>query len=404
MGVQKKSQLILLYSTFIYFLGTDTACGQTKYNVESNLKASVAMGSAITTTTTRKNGKIANYAVAATTPSYSTLQDTNATQLTKNLWNYLNAVYGKKIVTGTWEQSNLDDIYRATGKYTAILGYDMFGWSIPAMSQTDLNNINNAINNLVNHYNAGGIVSVSFHWPNPLDKTKDAWSSISSAQWANIIIPGTAEYNQMITSLDWYVTHMLKKVKDSKGNPIPIIFRPMHELSGGWFWWTSSNPSQTSALYRIIHDRIVHYHGMHNLIWVWNTAENTESASAIAGFYPGDNYCDIVGYDLYSMDYKNTGIRNAGDSLTYRQAAKVFSDLGIPTTKLRALPETECFPNAIKMANNDTAFYKFAYIIAWWAPNDNAGPTDADYQATMSHDVYITREELPNLKIDNGGN
>jgi mannan endo-1,4-beta-mannosidase len=80
----------------------------------------------------------------------------------------------------------------------------------------------------------------------------------------------------------------LKKLSDAK---VPVIWRPLHEAGGGWFWWGAKGATAGKALYNIIYDRIVNYHGIHNLIWAWSSPEPE--------WYPGNNKVDLIGYDSY---------------------------------------------------------------------------------------------------------
>ena len=48
------------------------------------------------------------------------------------------------------------------------------------------------------------------------------------------------------------VAKFLLSLKTGDGKPIPVIFRPWHEISGGWFWWgkDSCAPEEYQKLYR----------------------------------------------------------------------------------------------------------------------------------------------------------
>ncbi|MDX2430223.1 MAG: glycosyl hydrolase, partial [Bacteroides sp.] len=72
---------------------------------------------------------------------------------------------------------------------------------------------------------------------------------------------------------------------------VPVLWRPLHEAGGGWFWWGAKGPEPCLALYDIIYERLVNHHGLHNLIWVWSTPEET--------WYPGNDRVDIIGHDSY---------------------------------------------------------------------------------------------------------
>jgi hypothetical protein len=47
-------------------------------------------------------------------------------------------------------------------------------------------------------------------------------------------------------------------------------------------------------------DRMVNYHRLDNLIWVWNAnAPNGKNAGPYYDFYPGAQYVDILAADIY---------------------------------------------------------------------------------------------------------
>ena len=48
------------------------------------------------------------------------------------------------------------------------------------------------------------------------------------------------------------------------------------------------------TLWRLMFDRLVNYHGLNNLIWVWTTSASDDAAT----WYPGDDYVDILGMDI----------------------------------------------------------------------------------------------------------
>jgi mannan endo-1,4-beta-mannosidase len=72
---------------------------------------------------------------------------------------------------------------------------------------------------------------------------------------------------------------------------VPILWRPLHEASGGWFWWGASGPEAYKKLYILLYERLTGEYGLNNLIWVWNGQD--------AEWYPGDEYVDIIGEDIY---------------------------------------------------------------------------------------------------------
>lgn len=77
---------------------------------------------------------------------------------------------------------------------------------------------------------------------------------------------------------------------------IPIVFRPLHEMNGGWFWW--GNKAVTAAEYKTLYQLMVTYikERTKSVLFCWspNSSFNTE-------YYPGNDYVDVVGVDAYEV-------------------------------------------------------------------------------------------------------
>ena len=88
------------------------------------------------------------------------------------------------------------------------------------------------------------------------------------------------------------VANALKVLRDQN---IPVLWRPFHEFDGSWFWWGKGGPIAFILLWRTMYDRFVNLHGLSNLIWVLGYGGEKGE-----GYYPGDQYVDIMGVDSYS--------------------------------------------------------------------------------------------------------
>jgi mannan endo-1,4-beta-mannosidase len=316
------------------------------------------------------------------------LIDTNATAATVRVWNFLKSNYGHKMLTavGTGENDEAHDkIYSCTGQYAAIYEKDMNSWYSVRGDAMWTQVWNNYIQGIKTAYARGQIITVQWHWQGPHNLNNGiyapgeqgigmgAWSSLTDDQWNDIVTPGTDLYNKMIDDIDYHVNNYLKKLVDKDGQPIPVIFRPLHEIDGGWFWWTcKSDPSKTVQLYKILQDRIMNYHQMHNLIWVWNNGvicdggswppyESSEFTRRKA-FYPGDDFCDLVGIDLYGFDPVERGTYFSTGK-TYRDAWNLMKT--ITNTKMIAMCEGEAFPD-VQKCFNDANYAPWLYCLPWW--------------------------------------
>lgn len=81
-----------------------------------------------------------------------------------------------------------------------------------------------------------------------------------------------------------------------EGEQIPIVFRPLHEMNGGWFWWgsRSTNPENFKTLFRLTVDYFKERTSTVLFCWSPNSPVNFN-------YYPGDEYVDILGLDAYEV-------------------------------------------------------------------------------------------------------
>ena len=320
------------------------------------------------------------------------LLDLAATTETVNLWNYLKSIYGQKMLTGCWTETQFGGnakVVSCSGETPAIWGQDMNSWYGNRTDQNWINTWNQNIAGFKKAHTRGQILQVNWHWQMPSSKvngayTRDAWGKNSTGssqmmtiqQWADIVTPGTSLYDAMIEDIDYHVVNFLKKIVDGKGTPIPIIFRPLHEIDGGWFWWTCpSDPTKTAKLFKILQDRIMNFHGCHNLIWVYNPGVTCNGVSGAPYqvtenarrklFYPGDEFCDITGIDLYEYDPAVRGtFGNTGK--TFRDAWNMLKALA--PSKMTALCESEGMPDADK-SFTDPTYAPWLYCLPWYSEN-----------------------------------
>jgi len=83
------------------------------------------------------------------------------------------------------------------------------------------------------------------------------------------------------------------------GHPVPIIFRPFHEMSGSWFWWGGENttPEAYKRLWRFTVEYLRDEKDLHNLLYAYSP--DRSSREGYLRYYPGDAYVDVLGYDDY---------------------------------------------------------------------------------------------------------
>lgn len=80
------------------------------------------------------------------------------------------------------------------------------------------------------------------------------------------------------------------------GEKIPIVFRPFHEMNGGWFWWGSM--AITAEEYKILYQLTVDYmtERTNTVLFCWSP-----NIPLNFSYYPGDSYVDVLGLDAYEV-------------------------------------------------------------------------------------------------------
>ena len=314
----------------------------------------------------------------------------NATENTKRLMSYLADNYGNHILSGQYSQDGMYGkefavVKKVTDKTPAVIGLDFIEYS---PSRVANGSSSKATENAITYWNSGGIVTFCWHWNAPEKYLTGEWYSGFYADKTNIdlakIMNGEDEegYELLMKDIDAIAEQLL--ILQDAG--VPILWRPLHEASGGWFWWGASGPEAYKKLYILLYDRLTNEYGLNNLIWLWNGQS--------AEWYPGDEYVDIIGEDIYPGERVYTSQVNK-----YLEAAH-YTD----AKKMVVLSENGCVFDP-ELAKRDGAMWGF-----WctWSSEFVAKPTgifaysdqytEADkLKEFYESEIVITQDELPNL-------
>ena len=334
------------------------------------------------------------------------LSNPDASDSAKRLYNYLCDVYGSHIIAGQQEycgdhnynlwsdpdtfikdnEAEFTYIYEQTGKYPAIRGIDLlaynttFEWRDHAPER--------AIE-WVNEYK--GIVTMTWHWNVPLEKgsTDTAFyvestgnTPFTTFSITNALTEGTWENEKLLADIDLIATE-LTKLKEAD---VPVLWRPLHEAEGGWFWWGAEGAEPCKELYRLLYKKLTEEYKLDNLIWEW-----TGSTSPVAAdWYPGDDVVDIIGYDKY----------NAADGQpNLSSIASTFYSLVKSTDcqKMVAMTENDSIPSLENLVNDKAAWLYFCPWYMNYLTSEQNNPVDNLIEIYTS-DYCITLDELPDLK------
>ncbi|MEO6097654.1 MAG: glycosyl hydrolase, partial [Fibrobacteria bacterium] len=228
------------------------------------------------------------------------------------LLNYVNEQAGKKILSGQHgAQSQYEYVFQTTGKYAALWGTDLI-----FASRND-----RLMNEVIGWWGKGVIPTVMWHWGAPT-KGEGYEQSKMTIDVNKCFQTGSAENTAMMADLK-RVADNLTILRDAK---VPVIWRPVHECSGGWFWWDKSGGAAFKKLWVVMFDYFTKERGLDNLIWFLGF-----DGSPDAAYNPGGQYYDIIGADTYdgntgSHKSMYTACRNvAGDNRSI-----AFHECGTP--------------------------------------------------------------------------
>lgn len=247
--------------------------------------------------TVKTGAKISNSTYNVT----SSLVNRNATANTKKLYSFLKDSYGKYVITGQQCDGGINGnefkaIKNLTGDYPALLGLDMMDYT---PSRTAFGASSSAVEKAIEFANKGGIVTFCWHWNAPTEylnstaNNSDGWwggfyTKSSKFDIAKVMNGQDAKGKKL---LDRDIKEIAKQLKRLEKAGVPVIWRPLHEASGGWFWWGAKGSDAYKKLWKYLYNELTNTYGCNNLIWVYN--------GQIADWYPGDEYVDIVGEDIY---------------------------------------------------------------------------------------------------------
>ena len=140
--------------------------------------------------------------------------------------------YGHAWKVEDWTTDSLtrSDVKAVTGKYPAIVGFDLGGIEMGDKANLDSVDFGLIRKAALTHVDRGGIVTFSWHPRNPFTGG-DAWD-VSSDQVVKSLLEGGEHH-------DLFMDVWLKRLGDflESLDGIPVIFRPWHENVASWFWW-----------------------------------------------------------------------------------------------------------------------------------------------------------------------
>jgi mannan endo-1,4-beta-mannosidase len=153
---------------------------------------------------------------------------------------------------------------------------------------------------LLSHAAQGGLIGLSYHVDNPFTRgSAYDVTNVDLPQLADPDHPQTPAGTQWKADLD-RIAAVIQQFADAGA---VVLFRPLHESNGSWFWWGQRDPGDFQALWQGMFRYLTASRGLHNLLWVYSASRDYgDPLTDPIRLYPGDDVVDIVGLDIYDDD------------------------------------------------------------------------------------------------------
>lgn len=299
------------------------------------------------------------------------MTDTNADDSAKALFTYLSALsendqvlFGHQNDVSRSVNANaaLGDVYDITGSVSGIFGLDSLALTGSEAGGTDAESaLANSIAYSKTAAQNGALITLSTHMPNftsaKIKKNADGTYDFFECNFneakdlsnnsAEQILPG-GEYNEVFNA---YLDIIAEYANALAEDDIPVIFRPLHENTGSWFWWGATNSVETyKSLFRYTRDYL-ESQGVHNMLYVYSPNGPLTSEEEYLTRYPGDEYVDIVAFDYYD-DYNTYPATSDGSYFTnLDKTCQVVSSFAQKRGKIAAI--SECGVRVMKADGSD---------------------------------------------------
>lgn len=300
--------------------------------------------------------------------------DRYATKETKDLYFNLKDLSKKGIMFGhqdalaygvNWKYvEGRSDVRDIVGDYPAVYGWELGNLELGMDYNLDSVPFDKMKQFIRDAYKRGGLNTISWHLANPVN-LENAWDTTHGGVKA--VLPGGSKNTMYNVWLDRLADFLLD-LKGSNGELIPVLFRPYHELTGNWFWWckNTNDPTEFKLLWRYTADYLRNVRGVHNLLYVYNTAD-VQSKEEFLERYPGDDMVDMVSFDAYQY---NDPTKDESFVNDVKRKLQIITEVGNEKNKLTALAETgyekipyaEWWTNTLWKAIKD---YKISYVLIW---------------------------------------
>lgn len=298
------------------------------------------------------------------------------------------------------------DVKNVCGDYPAVMGFELGGIEMGDEKSLDSVPFTRITEEVIAHYERGGIVTLSWHPRNPITTVDGgglagqkfpagtSWDTTDSTV-VKSVLPGGPQYALFQTWLQ-RLSDFLATLKTDDGRKVPVIFRPWHENTGSWFWWGEKlcTAEDYKALWNMLQDKLDE-DGFTNLLWAYSPGMAADlTQEKYLERYPGDERISLVGIDGYQWGTKEDFTAQLDQNL--QMLCQYANERG----KVAAL--TEC---GLKNLTDPTWWtstlqpvvdkYPISYLLVWRNYKEEwFGPSPSKPDAPYFRDFYKADKTL----------
>lgn len=287
---------------------------------------------------------------------------------------------GRRILSGQFtdfgERANLAlmaDIQAKTGQWPALIGVDYADFPRGGLTWRIPNRV------AIDYWRQGGLVTVMAHLPNPANPQGGGLRD-KGVRIADLLAEGTDTRRRWIQQLDTMAAG-LQELEDAG---VVVLWRPFHEMNGGWFWWGAQEPAAFVAVWRHMFEYFSRTKGLDHLLWVYGPNHGPKTAA----YYPGDGYVDLTGLDAYT-DFVDRAHIKGYDEIVALPKPFGFSEFGPHGSQNP--PGNYDYRRFIAGLEKD--FPRTCFFMAWNAKWSLAA--NEHTRELMEHPAVVNRADLP---------
>ncbi|MBD9091999.1 MAG: beta-mannosidase [Bacteroides oleiciplenus] len=285
-----------------------------------------------------------------------------------------------------WEgDEGRSDVKSVCGDYPAVISFDLGELELGGTANLDKVSFDKIRKEIVNQYQRGGMVSLSWHARNPLTGG-DAWD-VKDTTVVGSILPGGVNHEKFSSWLK-KVAGFINSLQTADGVKVPVLFRPWHEHTGSWFWWGEKlcTPEDYKTLWHMTVDSL-QANGVNNALYAYSPGTEPQDTAQYLKRYPGDELIDLIGFDTYQFD-RETFIANLDRTLAIVDSIGKTHNKAIAITEIgyEGIPDSKWWTGTLLPA---IVKYPVAYVLVWRNARERIVHFYAPYPGQVSAEDFV---------------